>query len=360
VNTPLPVFQRFPLWEGTVPEGFIVDFLGVMTRTGYYGAYPKVSEGYPKNRQVRTEYPPMGEDHLEYADVLEAILAAGDHFTMIELGAGFARWVAKAGAAIRFLGGPSYTCIAVEADPAHFQLMAQHLSDNMLNLQNFRLIEAAVAPSDGKIGFHTGTDLWGGSVDWYSQSIGGPQAVDAVSLCTLLAPLATVDLIDLDIQGAELDVLESAQEELDQKVKRVHIGTHSAKIEEGLRSLFGRLGWNCLHDFAGSSSVDTQQGSVRFEDGVQAWLNPSFLGGTENEIAILSEKLKAARQEGARLWTELQMVREQQNQTRLNQDSVAWRFVERCRRFRGLVAPGGSRRRKILDAISGWIRGPLE
>jgi FkbM family methyltransferase len=354
------IFHRFTCWEGVVPEGFIVDFLGVMTRTNYYQQYVKDSQEYPPGRYVKSEYPPLGEDYLEWADLLEAIIAANEYFTMVELGAGFGRWVTKAGAAIRFLGGPSYTCVAVEADPTHFKLIAQHLSDNALDPKNFRLIEAAVTSSDGKIGFHAGTNLWGGNVDYYSQSIGGPHVVDAVSLRALLAPFATVDLIDLDIQGAELDVLESAAQEIDQKVKRIHVGTHSVRIEEGLRSLFNRLGWGCLYDFAGSTSVETQEGMVRFQDGVQTWLNPTFSGGRANEVAILVQKLNAARSEGTRLWKELERVRGEQNQADLNKNSVAWKFIEWCRRFRDRIAPSGTGRRKILDFMSELIRGPVE
>jgi hypothetical protein len=63
------------------------------------------------------------------------------------------------------------------------------------------MIRSAVALSDGKVGFHIGETQWGGPMNWYGQSIGDIAVVDAISLNTLLGPLETVDLIDLDVQG---------------------------------------------------------------------------------------------------------------------------------------------------------------
>ena len=46
--------------------------------------------------------------------------------------------------------------------------------------------------------------------------------VKAITLNQILSKLEQVDLIDLDVQGAELAVLRSGIEELNKKVKRVH------------------------------------------------------------------------------------------------------------------------------------------
>jgi hypothetical protein len=73
--------------------------------------------------------------------------------------------------------------------------------------------------------------------------------VRSVSLRSILGGFPYVDLIDLDVQGVEADVLESAENMLSDKVKRVHIGTHSTDNEDRLRTLFGRLGWQKLNDY---------------------------------------------------------------------------------------------------------------
>jgi hypothetical protein len=114
----------------------------------------------------------------------------------------------------------------------------------------------------------------GGPADWYGQRIGGPTAVEAVSLNALLSPLDKVDLIDLDVEGAEQQILEAAHAQVDAKVKRVHIETHSHEVESGLRSLFTELRWVNLRDYPCQSETETEWGRVTFQGGVQSWVNP--------------------------------------------------------------------------------------
>jgi FkbM family methyltransferase len=347
------VFGGFRRWEGTVPEGFIVNFLGVLTRVTYFEDYADEARKYPADRYVKTEYPAFEEEYFEWVDLLEAVVAAEDHFTMLELGAGFGRWTVNAAAALKHLGRSASTLILVEAEPTHFRWISQHLLDNGIDPATFRLVQAAVAGTDGRVGFYVGETHFGGPASWYGQRIGGSHAVDAVSLNTLLQPLQTVDLIDLDVQGAELEVLEAGAQAVDEKVKRVHIGTHSTQIEEGLRSLFGRLGWKCLHSFPCGKAVDTDWGTISFDDGVQSWLNPTYLSRPRNDLAILSEKLDASRREGARLWQELKSVRQEQQRVHtLDPGSVAWKVLARCGRARDRIAPPGTRRRKMFDFIA--------
>src|SRR5262249_26884539 len=149
--------------------------------------------------------------------------------------------------------------------PEHFRWMIRHFEDNGLAPADHWLIEAAVAPLDGEVGFHVGN-----SAQWYGQAIAeGPVAVKrpgcwsrlarwirrrpaeahvlpvaAVSLGSILRQLARpVDLIDADVQGSEADVFAAACDLVDCQVKRVHIGTHTAEVEARLRDQFTRLGW---------------------------------------------------------------------------------------------------------------------
>ena len=283
---------------------------------------------------------------------MEALLVAEDQFTMLELGAGYGRWTVNAATALKHLGGLPHAFIAVEAEPSHFQMMVQHLADNSVGPESVHLIQAAIARTDGEVRFYVGETPFGGPTSWYGQFIGGPNVVNAVSLNTLLRPLQIVDFIDLDVQGVELEVLETAAQELDAKVKRVHVGTHGPKIEEGLRSLFDRLGWKCLRCFPSSASADTEFGLISFSDGVQTWLNPTYCNRPKDDVARLREKLEASRQEGARLWAELEKVRAELAHKGRLEGSLACKLIERGRRLRDQIAPDGTRRRSAVDAIA--------
>jgi len=79
---------------------------------------------------------------------------------------------------------------------------------------------------------------------------------------------------DLDLQGAELKVLEAGIGRVNDRIRRLHIGTHSTAIEAGLRRLMAANAWECLADWPGRRTNETPFGAIQFGDGVQTWLNP--------------------------------------------------------------------------------------
>ena len=79
-----------------------------------------------------------------------------------------------------------------------------------------------------------------------------------------------VDLLEA-VLGA--DVFEQAAPEVDAKVRRVHIGTHGSDVEARLRRLFGSWGWTNLNDYGAGTVAETPWGTMRFQDGVQTWVN---------------------------------------------------------------------------------------
>jgi len=276
------VFSKFDCWKGYVGPGFSANFLHVRTRS-YFAGWEDLGGQF-----VATELPAFDEEYFEWIDLLEAVTTARGQFKMIELGAGWGRWLANAVAALRQANDLPYTLIGVEPEPTHFRWMREHLKTNAVDLSRCQLIRAAVSRRDGTLWFYVGRPA-----TWYGQAIAAnPLAwierlrgvlakaevrvkkVRSISLRTLLGPLDRVDLIDLDVQGAEADVLESAAEELDGKVKRVHIGTHGTEIEARLRRLFQGLGWQQLNDYPSGSQSDTPWGVISFQDGVQSWTNP--------------------------------------------------------------------------------------
>jgi hypothetical protein len=71
---------------------------------------------------VQTEYPAFPEEYLEWIDLLEAVANAQGKFTMIELGAGYGRWLVNAAVTLR-QRKPTIVpfLIGAEAEPTHFQ-----------------------------------------------------------------------------------------------------------------------------------------------------------------------------------------------------------------------------------------------
>lgn len=298
ISTHHPVFDRFQPWRGEVDGGWSVNFLGVRTRDEFTAGMIGVAPS--ERRLVQTGLPAFDEEYLEWIDVLEAVVSREGPFTMVELGAGFGRWLMNAAAAARAIGRLPLHLVGVEAEPTHFGWMQQHFRDNNVDKKSLTLIEAPVAGQSGLVRFYIGDPS-----AWYGQAIdpNSPNPIrldslsgrlrtrlsrspsreerrvvdlEAVSLPSILHGVGRVDLIDLDVQGVEAEVLESAEAMLSAQVKRVHIGTHGSQIEQQLRELFGRLGWTNVNDYASGAVAETPWGRVTFQDGVQTWLNPTL------------------------------------------------------------------------------------
>ena len=297
------VFSRFQPFRGVVTgDDFGVDyFLGIFLRRQFRkGMYTHI-----KGTFVQSPHPEFDEEYFEWIDLLESIVAAKGSFTMIELGAGFGRWSVRAACALKQYPHLPYRLIAVEAEPVVFQWMHSHFADNGIDPDKHSLIHAAVCSQPGDVLFYIGGPRGGPydrtPDDWYGQFLAkgsdlsssvtddGEYAgfkvrchesgwrsirVPGVTLTCLLQDLDLVDLIDMDIEGQELPSVRETIEQLNVKVKRLHIGTHSQEIEAGLRELLNAHGWICLADYPLFSVTQTPWGSISFENGVQSWVNP--------------------------------------------------------------------------------------
>ena len=83
-----------------------------------------------------------------------------------------------------------------------------------------------------------------------------------------------IDLVDMDIQGMEDKVIRSVSAQDLDRVRILHIGTHSRAVEARLRRTPRRLGWRNAFSFPSYSESQTPFGEVRFEDGMETWVHP--------------------------------------------------------------------------------------
>lgn len=297
------VIYNFKPFCGEVPGNYGADFLGSLVRLQFYSRCYR-----PEAVTVTDIYPELNEEYFEWIDLLEAVVAAKSSFTMIDLGAGFGRWSVRAARAVRqYHGNLPFHLTAVEAEPQVFQWMHLHFTDNGVNPADHRLIHAAVSEAPGPVQFNIGGPR-GGPFDlkpneWYGQFLTQDHdlaresledgeycgfkvnlhesqwrsiSIPSVSLKGILKDLDRVDLVDMDIEGQELPAISSAINELDAKVKRVHIGTHGREIEAELRRLFTERGWLCQADYTIGGAHETPYGTFSFGNGAQSWVNRKF------------------------------------------------------------------------------------
>ena len=269
----LSVFDSFTPYTGPAEPDYMIDFLGIRTSNKFIAGM-----SFPQSGIISPSLPIADEELFEWIDLLTAIDRARAHmFVMMELGAGYGRWLVRAYQVLR-LKKEYYTVFltAVEPEPQHFKWISQHFTDNQINPKHHTLIQAAISDSNGVRKLLTNDK----PEEWYGQALSshGNLEVPTVTISDLLKSGGDeiVDLLDMDIQGEELKALSHSAREVDRYVKLIHIGTHSSGIEEGLRKLFIQMGWRCRFDYRCGMTEETGYGAVNFQDGVQSWENPKL------------------------------------------------------------------------------------
>jgi FkbM family methyltransferase len=273
-----PAFAQFDVRNVEANDAFHVNFVGQKANPEF-GLLP----GY------RHDYPVIDDEAFEWIAVLESVLQARGTYTAIELGAGYGRWLITALCAARQKHlDLKFQLIGVEAEPTHFRWMRQHFMENDVDPDEHTLIKAVVNATGRSERFFVGHSdaWWGQSIVPDGQGFENfPSTVKAfpnirivevraVRLGDLLQPLADVNLVDMDIQGAELEVISSSIDAMTIKVRRAYVSTHSPPIHASIARLFTDAGWTLREMHGWKNPEDTCFGPLSFIDGIQDWINP--------------------------------------------------------------------------------------
>ncbi len=288
------VFRHFRA-EGLRGElGFVTNFLGGRLSVAFVAGIEPLSgavEGMPIPGNCHG-------DALEWLGTLRAVLDAGDRFTIIELGAGWAPWCAIAFQGARMRGISDIRVVAVEGDAGHVGFIHEHFRTNGVPLDVATVLHGVVGPRDGEAEFprhRAAQSDYGGAaafgerpderagLDYFvglrGDNVAEIERLPCHSLASLLAPFDCVDLVHCDVQGAEQEVFMAGLEAANAKVRRVVVGTHSFALDRALMTLFARAGWECEGFFA--PRIQEQPGfAVTVKDGCQVWRNPRLLPGS--------------------------------------------------------------------------------
>lgn len=168
------------------------------------------------------ELPLIDEEYGEWVAVYEAVFnAKGGTFVMAELGSRWGTWGARAAALLRVQpGAPAHDLYFVEATPRYCLDLADVMSSN--GFKYTLTCDYANAPA---------------FLRWS-------------------AAFHSIDLVHIDIQGHELVLLTDPdmKRELDRKVGRLIIGTHSTDIHLYLLYAYG--GWVVTEDTRPQTHLD--------------------------------------------------------------------------------------------------------
>jgi FkbM family methyltransferase len=303
-------------WSGHVPNGYAADFLGIFT----HGSLLWSTSGPLGGSYVATRLPTLasdGEAWLEIADWLFSASEATDQYVAISLGAAFGAQLVGAWKALQAINPLPAKLVAVEPVPQNCASLRKHMTFNGIDPNEHWILQAALGADSEPILFPVGSAGAGPSASsgpsnskhfrklltdmfrlrrqsrrvlknivLYNSTglihdLGAGfsaelKFVSTLKLGDVLWPFDRVDLLEVDIQSAELEVIAPYIETVKRKVRRVHIGTHGRDVHAKLRAQFSAAGWEIVFDFAPDTVHTTERGQLKLGDGVLSARNPTI------------------------------------------------------------------------------------
>ena len=295
------------------PANFSTDFLGVHTDVKFYEMLnPSMVENARAEQSMTDRRPPTvknGEQYFELGSLVAAINDCRGRFVMAELGGGWGARVVSAHAMVQKIKPIDEFYILVEAMGNHCEWIAEHMSRNSMNPKDHSIIHAAVWTDNSPKLFPVCTGVMGqslktsvpqmvsdmspvdakvalmnvirtGSIGFeedhksrFAEFKRGWAFVSSVTMRDLFLPVDVVDYVDMDIQGAELEVITHGMDILRQKVRRMHIGTHGAEIHDNLLKQFRESNWDVVVHIPPAGQYQCEWGSFSSFDGILSVVN---------------------------------------------------------------------------------------
>ena len=265
----------------TPTEGVTTNFIGARIPTQVHPPRLKALEG-------TVEGPPdpgnWHADIAEWAGALRAVRQARGTFRIVELGCGWGCWLTNTGVAARD-AGLAVDLIGVEGNAQHLDNARATLALNDFTPADYTLFHGIAAPKEGRALFpapNADERIWNGEAVFYpdAETLARAQADPAVQVldCYPLSKLSQgqrIDLLHIDIQGAERDYVLGNFPDFRRHVARVLIGTHSRQIEGHLTAHFLAAGWRLEVERPAMTPIHNGRPKLTI-DGVQMWANPAL------------------------------------------------------------------------------------
>ncbi|WP_299031763.1 FkbM family methyltransferase [uncultured Sulfitobacter sp.] len=223
-------------------------------------------------------------DIAEWAAALRAVRQAKDTFRIVELGCGWGCWLTNTGVAARD-AGLKVDLIGVEGNAHHLDNARTTLALNGFDETDFTLFHGIAGPRTGHAVFPSPdaeNTVWNGEAMFYpppavlelAKADPDVQVLDCYPLDEL-AQGKRIDLLHIDIQGAEREYVLGNFPDIKRHVARILIGTHSRAIEGHLTAHFLAAGWRMETDRPVYAPIHGGRPTLAI-DGVQMWANPNL------------------------------------------------------------------------------------
>ncbi len=265
-----PIFHQFSVVPSETTGLHVFDFIGGATRVAYNRSW--ATHAIAAGKTVSPNFPPKNEHYLDWIAVLTAVSKARGVFRMAEFGAGWGPWLVRGALAAKQKSEiTSSELLAVEADPTHYKWLIEHFEDNGLRPKDHRLVSGAVSLQAENLRF---PDIAEPDVNYGASVKSATHMKNTIDVAGHAIPdllgafTGPLDMLHIDIQGAEYDVLPSTIELIEDRVKAIMVGTHASDAaHDGLAALFQNDRWEERLNLGRNRLNDTPWGEIQTNDG---------------------------------------------------------------------------------------------
>jgi Methyltransferase FkbM domain len=274
--------SKYTKVKNSPSSSHVTNFLGVKIRPEFFPNILAERVGIVEPVPIPANW---HADIAEWASCLRSVDLADDQFVMLELGCGWGCWMNNLGVAAKS-SGKKIKLYGIEADQEHLGFARSSLNDNGITKSEY-VLSHGIAGKRGSIALFPSIESginWGGTAIFNPNAEQLRQATNSgkyvrmpvVDIPALMKDEKKLDLLHVDIQGAELGLLTELFEFLCSKVRYIFIGTHSKQIEGGLFDLFtSNSTWKLELERPAIFTIVDGHPVVQV-DGVQAWRNSKF------------------------------------------------------------------------------------
>ena len=268
-----PIFYEFQRKESSSDGRSVYDFLGGAIDASYKHGWEKNVQ--PAGIKLKPGYPAPSEWTIDWIACLLAAKLAGERFTVIELGAGYGQWMVSAIMAYKSLhpDRPAHG-MALEADVTHFEWLEQHVAKNIggyPDVETDLLYAAAGYDGTARFPILSEPDRDYGAAYQTNRASENMHEVRCFSMDSINQRFGEqcVDLLHVDIQGAEQDLMVNPGfESVLRKTRFALFGTHkSDALHDSLSKQCESAGLKIHINWPRNSSVKSQFGEVETNDG---------------------------------------------------------------------------------------------
>lgn len=279
---PQLLIRKYALPSVKPDEKYVTNFLGLRIDPKIFPSHLTKIVGKVEDIPIPANW---HADISEWGAAFRAVEFAKSTYTMIEVGCGWGCWMNNTGLVAK-RRGLDLNLVGVEGDQGHVDFAKETLKLNGFQDSEYKIYRGIAAATNG-YAFFPNTESSGAAYGQqpvfctHLQEIedlrksGKHDELPMIPLEDISKGHPRIDLLHIDIQGGEVDFIQSCLDLLSEKVAYILIGTHSREIEGRLFEILLKPGWLLEIERPAILSLDTLP-RIRV-DGVQAWRNLALL-----------------------------------------------------------------------------------